>query len=99
MVSLLLYSERQPRQPTGPFEPCVWLFLSANLSQLHVTAVGCSPSPNIAAGTSAVLQCDQTACVVCDVGATRWQRCAFVAVRQGAGVAEGSKLVAVAVRL
>jgi hypothetical protein len=31
---------------------------------------GCSPSPNILAGTTAVLQCVETACVVCDVAGT-----------------------------
>jgi hypothetical protein len=34
---------------------------------------------------------------MCDVAGTRWQRCAVVAVQQGAGGAEGSKRTAVAV--
>ena len=90
----------QPSEPqAGPSEPCVWLFVSASLSLLNVTAVGCSPLPNVPAGTAAVLQCVQTACLMCDVAGTRWQRCAFVAVQQEAGAAEGSKRAAVAVRL
>ena len=56
VVTLLLFSESHPRKNAGPSEPYVpGCFLPAIRN--YVTAVGCSPAPNIPARTTAVIKC------------------------------------------
>jgi hypothetical protein len=60
VVSLLLLTESHPRQPTGPSEP---VFLAVSFCQPFIITrhsswlSKCSTSPNIPAGTTAVLEC------------------------------------------
>jgi hypothetical protein len=99
VVSLLLLSASQPRQPTGPSEPCVSLcsFCNYTSQQLAVrlrriflqgTLQYCSAlrsAQMFVLRTVLGQHCVQTARVTCEVAGTRWQRCAAVAVYQGAG--------------
>ena len=61
MVSLLLFSESHPRQPTGPSEPCVsgCFFLPAflNYTSQQLAVQNVPTSPKIPAGTTAELEC------------------------------------------